>query len=249
MDLQQMSQLVRDLCRQHEMDRVAWRNMVDASTDHAQRIDQLMDEALQSNDQFSMLMDGHLINQKASEQQFREQVHTSIRDVTAALQITEASLRTHVDNGLANSKILLAELKAKFEAMDITIANLASGAPSSNPYAQPRTPPPDPASSLALVAGVSSVTASSNPNTQTRIPLLDPTTGYASTPGFTWPQPGGPAQVYGGQHVASGQPQQFCMATPVRQPGAQSSLAGEANNAAVAPTFAMPGMAAPSGNA
>ena len=89
MDLQQLSQLVRDLCRQHEMDRVAWRNMVDASTDHAQRIDQLMDEALQSNDQFSMLMDGHLINQKASEQQFREQVHTSIRDVTAALQLTE----------------------------------------------------------------------------------------------------------------------------------------------------------------
>ena len=41
MNLQELSQLVRDLCRQFNFDRDAWKNMVAAIADHALRIDRL----------------------------------------------------------------------------------------------------------------------------------------------------------------------------------------------------------------
>ena len=49
-------------------------------------------------------------------------------DLTAGIRLTDTTLRLHVDNGLANSKALLTELKAKFEAMDVTIAGLTAAA-------------------------------------------------------------------------------------------------------------------------
>ena len=270
MDIKQMSQLVRDLCRQHEMDRVAWSNLVEANVDHAHRIDQLSDEMLQSNDQFSILMDGHLLNQKNAERQFQDHVQASIRDVTAAIQYTETSLRGHVDAGLANSKTLLAELKTKFETMDRTIAALSSGMAAGHPYAQTSAPPQEHVTSLAVVSGLTSVNACTDPRVMPRTPLIDPQTGYASAPATANPQPGGPAQAFGSQHVPTGQPQQFCMATPVRQqvqtevqahghynmppfpnPGAYGPYgvaggqAGLSSDLAQLPSFPTPGMAAP----
>ena len=50
--LLEVSRLVRDLCQQVDFDRAAWRDLVATTTDHAQKIDHLEHETLQTNDQF-----------------------------------------------------------------------------------------------------------------------------------------------------------------------------------------------------
>ena len=41
MDAVELSQLVRDLCRQHELDRATWQETIDSLNDHAKKIDVL----------------------------------------------------------------------------------------------------------------------------------------------------------------------------------------------------------------
>ena len=168
MDATSLSRLVRDLCRQHDYDRVAWQESVSAVADHAQRLDTLEHEALQTNDQFSLLMDGHLFVQKASEKQFKEHIQAAVNDLTAGIRLTDATMRQHVDTGLANSKVLLSELTAKFEQLGAemnAMKHATAGA----------------AATAAAVAAATAATAAAGPATQnavpTRAPFLDPVTG------------------------------------------------------------------------
>ena len=86
MELQALSRLVRDLCRQHELDRAAWREFVDAANDHAKRIDTLEHEALQVNDEMARVLDGQ-----------SRMAQASMREVMEAVKIIEHNLKTMVD--------------------------------------------------------------------------------------------------------------------------------------------------------
>ena len=180
-DFTEMSQLVRDLCRQWTFDRTAWKDMVAAFDDHARRLDQLEHESLQVNDDVARLLDGQLQALQGQEQRHRDYVTAAVADVTAGVRVVEQNLRGHVDDGLKNSKVLLAELKAKFEQLDGSVAALvkaAQGAPVAQPQAGPQ-----------------------------RAPLIDPTTGwyqgYMSEPG---PKPAGAAEPAGPTYCNIGTP-------------------------------------------
>ena len=53
MSLVDLSRVVRDLMRQHDLDRVAWSNLVETINDHAKKVDNLDHEALQVSDNLS----------------------------------------------------------------------------------------------------------------------------------------------------------------------------------------------------
>ncbi len=58
MDMVELSRYVRDLCRQHDFDREAWKQLVETTGDHAKRLDHLDHELLQVNDQVSGVCEG-----------------------------------------------------------------------------------------------------------------------------------------------------------------------------------------------
>ena len=198
--LLEISRLVRDLCRQVEHDRESWRDVVATLADHAQRIGRLDHETLQTNDQFSMLMDGHLNVQRAQEQQFREHIQAAVGDVSKAIRLTDESLRQHVDTGLTNSKILMTELTAKFQIMDVELNALKQN------MAVTASAAAGAASAAAAVAAVPSVAPQ-------RAPFLDPATGLHAGAAGAGPVPQGAPQPMGAQHQPVGA-QHFSMATP-----------------------------------
>ena len=67
MNITELCQFVRDLMRQHDLDRVAWRGMEEVVSDHAKKIDNLDHEALQVTDNLSALMDNMLVGVKNNE--------------------------------------------------------------------------------------------------------------------------------------------------------------------------------------
>ena len=67
MGVTEMSRFVRNLCRQHDKDRVAWLNMVGVTNDHAKMIDELEHEALQVRDNMSSLMDNMMVGVRNDE--------------------------------------------------------------------------------------------------------------------------------------------------------------------------------------
>ena len=68
MMLPAVSRLVRDMCRQHDLDRVAWQQAVSASNRQADRLEALEQEMLQINDDVAGILGGHLQAFRANEQ-------------------------------------------------------------------------------------------------------------------------------------------------------------------------------------
>ena len=63
-----LSQLVRDLCRQHDLDRIGWAQMTAAVNLQADRIEGLEHETLQTTDEVSTVLEGHFQAFRGSEQ-------------------------------------------------------------------------------------------------------------------------------------------------------------------------------------
>ena len=163
MNITELSQFVRDLMRQHDLDRVAWRGMEEVVNDHAKKIDNLDHEALQVTDNLSALMDNILVGVKSNEDKLKVQLNQNLSDTTVAMQLIDTNLRKIVndaqkestdrraeatritdeakrefDKHKADSLNLIKELQEKFKALDL-IVNAA------------------------------------------RVPFLDPTTGFMNT--------------------------------------------------------------------
>ena len=167
MDVTELSQFVRDLMRQHDLDRVAWRNFEDVVNDHAKKIDVLDHEALQVTDNLSQLMDNMLVGVKNNEEKLKLQLQQNLADTTVAMQLIDTNLRKIVfdaskesterraeaqlimdeskkefDKHKADSVALIKELQEKFKKLDLIVS-------------------------------------------AAKVPFLDPTTGFVNTP----PQP------------------------------------------------------------
>ena len=80
MEVQALSRLVRDLCRQHELDRMAWKDFAETANDHAKRLDALEHETLQINDEVARVLDGQSRMAQASLQEVMEAVKVVERD-------------------------------------------------------------------------------------------------------------------------------------------------------------------------
>ena len=138
MDVTELSRLVRDLCRQHDKDRVAWFNMVEVTNDHAKMIDELEHEALQVTDNMSSLMDNMMVGIRHNENKLGEQVRVNLVETTVAMQVIDSNLRLAVnetkkefdahkkDSGtlIDGIKDLIKELQDKFQVLDQAMAKV-----------------------------------------------------------------------------------------------------------------------------
>ena len=92
MTLIEVSQLVRDLCRQHDLDRAAWLKAAAASNRQADRLEALEHEMLQTNDDVSSILEGHLQAFRANEQALQGQLKAAFADMTTAVKAVEQGL-------------------------------------------------------------------------------------------------------------------------------------------------------------
>ena len=93
MDGIEMSRLVRDLCRKHELDREAWRDITENLNDTAKRVEALEDDALQNTDLFAMHMDKVIRGVRGNEGRLRAMVQNNLVDMQQAWQVICANLR------------------------------------------------------------------------------------------------------------------------------------------------------------
>ena len=131
MNMIEMSQLVRDLCRQFNFDREAWKQVVGAIGDHAQRIDRMEHEMLQVNDQVSVVIEGTNAIYYANEKKYRNEVEEAMRGVKAgvdqvdnALRKTVAGVQEEFEKERTSTKNLITTLEAKFATLDALIVEL-----------------------------------------------------------------------------------------------------------------------------
>ena len=231
-----LSRLVRDLCRQHYFDREAWQEMITANQDHAQRIDGLSDESLQTNDQFAGLLEGHKEAMQVQNAQTQSHVAAAVANLTVGIKAVETNMKMHVDNGLTNSTTLLQLLQTKFDTLDAAVQQLraaqattgaAAAAPSGDPSAQ--------AAAAAAAATAAAAGAAQPGGLPGRTPLIDPVTGYASAaftaPGFN-PEASRASTAAPAQH--------FFVGTPMKSEGGQAL--GQQGADWQPPRFPTPGM-------
>ena len=91
MDAVELSQLVRDLCRQHELDRATWHETIESLNDHAKKIDVLEHETLQQTDSNAMMMDDLLRGLRGSENKLREQIKENLVELQQAWLVIGAT--------------------------------------------------------------------------------------------------------------------------------------------------------------
>ena len=129
--LVELSQLVRDLCRQHDLDRVGWVQAAAASDRQADRIEALEHEMLQINDDVSAVLEGHLQAFRASELALQGQLKGAFLDMTTAVMAVEQGLMAGI--GLVKQEFvavqqgeakLLQELRAKFGQLEVAVEEL-----------------------------------------------------------------------------------------------------------------------------
>ena len=90
--LLELSQLVRDLCRQHDLDRIGWVQATAAINHQADRIEVLEHEALQTTDDVPAVLEGHLQAFRGSEQALQNQLKGAFLDMTTAVMAVEQGL-------------------------------------------------------------------------------------------------------------------------------------------------------------
>ena len=147
MSLVDLSRVVRDLMRQHDLDRVAWSNLVETINDHAKKVDNLDHEALQVTDNLLTLMDNMLVGIKNNENKLKTQLDQNLADTTVAMQLIDTNLRKIVaeaqqestdrraeaaritdeskrefDRHKAGSLSLIKELQEKFKRLDAMVS-------------------------------------------------------------------------------------------------------------------------------
>ncbi len=214
MDQVEMSQLVRDLCRQITLDREAWKEVVSAIQDHAKRIDEAEHELLQTNDQVGNIVDGANQIYYANQKLFKAEVQTAMDGVKAGVNQVDQNLRKTVAEAQAEfakdreqTQALIADLHTKFATMDTLIAELGKqDADIINELSKVKQPFLDPSTGKYAAA------AAAVPNFYLGTPARanaeeDPTgaaAGAASAAAAAanrseYPQPTGPAQALGGQ--------------------------------------------------
>ena len=93
----EVSQLVRDLCRQHDLDRAAWKRIVEASNGHADRLEALEHELLQVNDEVAGILEGHVQSVRANEMALQAQLKSAFEDMGVAIKAVERGLIASVD--------------------------------------------------------------------------------------------------------------------------------------------------------
>ena len=93
MTLVEVSRYVRDLMRQHDLDRIAWTGMEEVANDHARKLDELDHEALQVTDNLSALMDNMMVGIRNNEAKLKEQLNQNLADTTVAMQLIDSNLR------------------------------------------------------------------------------------------------------------------------------------------------------------
>ena len=130
----EVSQLVRDLCRQHDFDRAAWKRIVDASNSQADRLEALEHEMLQVNDDVAGILDGHVQSVRANELALQAQLKSAFEDMGVAIKAVERGLIESLDfvkqefNAVTQGeKMLLSELRNKF-AQEQAVLELQSHA-------------------------------------------------------------------------------------------------------------------------
>ena len=135
MDLTEMSRLVRDLCRQHDLDRAAWQETVDSLNDHAKRLDTLEHETLQQTDSLATAMDDLLRGLRGNEDKLREQVKNNLVELQQAWFVIDGSLRSLVDecnagwqSYRADTTALTRSLQEKFVRLDTSVDELRANA-------------------------------------------------------------------------------------------------------------------------
>ena len=143
MPIDQLSQLVRDLCRQHDLDRPAWKRIVAASDNHADRLEALEHQMLQTNDEVASILDGHLQSVHADASALQVQLKTTFEDMSGAIEAVERGLITSVDlvkqefSAVSQGeKVLLQERRTKFAKVEQAVLELQSYTP------EPRQPGP-----------------------------------------------------------------------------------------------------------
>ena len=129
--LLELSQLVRDLCRQHDLDRMGWVQAAAAINHQADRIEVLEHEALQTTDDVSAVLEGHLQAFRASELALQGQLKGAFLDMTTAVMAVEQGLLAGI--GLVKQEFvgvqqgeakLLQELRAKFGQLEVAVEEL-----------------------------------------------------------------------------------------------------------------------------
>ena len=129
----EVSQLLRDLCRQHDLDRAAWKRIVEASNGHADRLEALEHELLQVNDEVAGILDGHVQTVRANEMALRAQLKSAFEDMGVAIKAVEHGLIASVDlvkqefnAATQGEKMLLNEVRNKFAQVEQAVLELQS---------------------------------------------------------------------------------------------------------------------------
>ena len=118
MDTTEMSRLVRDLCRQHEFDRVGWQNMSETVTDHATKLDNLQQEHQVNQDDLTKIMEGTSTQIQAVELQMKQHLQSSMQEVEQAVTKVDDNIRLLVQEVKQEFVGLLAGLETKFAMLD-----------------------------------------------------------------------------------------------------------------------------------
>ena len=123
-----LSQLVRDLCRQHDLDRIGWAQMTAAVNLQADRIEGLEHETLQTTDDVSAVLEGHFQAFRGSEQALQNQLKGAFQDMSTAVLAVEQGLRASIDLvkqefvGVQQGEAkLLQELRTKFAQLEVAV--------------------------------------------------------------------------------------------------------------------------------